>query len=69
MSLRRVEADGTHVYADYHRYKPLTPEQRKYKVRKPDDPRAVRFGTTWFLPLPFVSEDERTMPETSDADA
>ena len=62
--LRRVEADGTRVYENYHRYKPLAPEERTYAVRRPDDPRAVRFHTQWFLPLEVVSDGARTMPET-----
>lgn len=66
--LRRVEADGTRVYSDYHRYKPRAPEERAYAVRKPDDPRAVRWGGTWLLPLPLV--EDRVMPETRpDSDA
>jgi len=60
----RVLEDGTRVYADYHRYRPLPPEQRTYDVRKPDDPRAVRFHGRWFLPLELVDEADRVMPET-----
>jgi hypothetical protein len=60
----REEADGTRVYADYHRYTPVAEADRKYAVRKPDDPRAVRFHGGWFLPLEVVSDGARTMPET-----
>lgn len=60
----RVLPDGTHVYANYNRYKPLAPEQRKYGVNKPDHPEAVRFHTRWFVPLELLPEDARVMPET-----
>lgn len=64
----RVEADGTRVYANYHRYKPLPPEQRKYGVNKPDDPRAERFHGRWFLPLQLLDDGSREMPETKPDD-
>lgn len=60
----RTLEDGTRVYADYHRYKPMRDEDRTYQVRKPDDPRAVRFGSTWYLPLELLADEQRTMPET-----
>ena len=67
--IRELE-DGTRVYADYHRYRPLSPEERTYAVRKPDDPRAVRFHGQWFLPLDVLDDDARTMPVTRpDTDA
>jgi hypothetical protein len=59
-----VQPDGTHIYASYHRYRPLTPAERTYGVRKPDDPRAVRFYGEWFLPLEFLPMKAREMPET-----
>lgn len=66
----RVLDDGTRVYANYHRYKPKPPEERAYAVRKPDDPRAVRFHGAWFLPLEVLAEERRTMPATRpDTDA
>lgn len=66
----RTESDGTRVYSKGQRYKPLAPEERKYAVRKPDDPRAVRFGGEWFLPLDLVADAQRRMPETRpDSDA
>lgn len=60
----RTEPDGTRVYADGRRYTPRRPEERVYGVNKPDDPRAVRFHTRWFLPLPLLPEAQRTMPAT-----
>lgn len=60
----RVLEDGTRVYSTYHRYKPLSAEERVYAVRKPDDPRAVRFHGNWFLPLDLAPEQERQMPAT-----
>lgn len=56
--------DGTRRYADGHRYTPLTPEQRKYGVNKPEDPRAVRFHGQWFTPLQLLPLTRREMPET-----
>lgn len=66
----RVEPDGTRVYAKGLRYKPKPPEERTYAVRKPDDPRAVRWGGQWLLPLPLLEEADRVMPATRpDSDA
>jgi hypothetical protein len=56
--------DGTRVYDHGLQYKPLAPEERKYKVRKPDDPRAVRFKGDWLLPLPLLPDENRVWPET-----
>ncbi len=60
----RVEDDGTHVYADGHRYRPKAPEERVYGTRRPDDPRAVRFHGRWFLPLDLLPGPVRSLPET-----
>lgn len=66
----KVLEDGTRVYSTYHRYKPMADEDRTNKVRKPADPRAVRFHGTWFLPLDLAPEQERQMPATRpDSDA
>jgi hypothetical protein len=66
----RVMADGSRIYSDYHRYKPVPAHQRKNAVRKPRDPRAVRYNGSWFLPLELVPEGRREMPETRpDSDA
>ena len=55
--------DGTRIYSNRTRYRPLPPEERKYKVRKPADPRAVMYNNEWFLPLDLLSRG-RVMPET-----
>ena len=59
-----VQPDGTRVYRSYHRYTPVAPEDRVYGVRKPDDPRAVRWGGKWLLPLDVLPDAERAMPDT-----
>lgn len=56
--------DGTRIYADGHRYKPKAPEERKYGVRRPDHPEAVRFHGNWFLPLPLQPDETRELPPT-----
>lgn len=62
--------DGTRKYSNHTKYTPLPPEKRKNKIRKPDDPRAVRIGGTWYLPLDLLHESLRMMPETRpDTDA
>jgi hypothetical protein len=65
----RVLEDGTHWYACGHGYKPVAEEDRKYGHNKPDDPRAVRFYGTWFLPLDLLPEEDRVMPQTRPDDA
>jgi hypothetical protein len=60
----RVEADGTRVYAEGKRYRPVAPEQRKNRVLKPDHPDAVRFHGNWFLPLELAPDEARDMPAT-----
>lgn len=61
----RVEADGTRVYKGYVKYKPIPVEERKYRIRKPDDPRAVRWRGDWLLPLNLMSDSDRPdMPVT-----
>ena len=63
-------ADGTRQYISYHRYTPVAPEDRIYKVRRPDHPEAVRFHGDWFIPLDVIPDEERFFPETrSDEDA
>jgi hypothetical protein len=66
----RTEPDGTRVYSQGHRYKPLTASERRYAVRRPDHPGAVRWYGEWLLPLPLVADSTRVMPETRpDTDA
>lgn len=62
--LLRVEPDGTRVYSSYVRYKPKKLSERTYAVRKPDDPRAVRFGSQWFVPFEVLPDEARSLPET-----
>lgn len=65
----RIEPDGTRVYSNYQRYKPMADEDRVNKRRKPDHPDAVRHGARWFLPLPLLADEDRepmplTRPDT-----
>jgi hypothetical protein len=60
----RTDPDGTRHYASGHTYKPKPVEERKYKIRKPSNPRAVRFKDKWFEPLPVLIDSLRTMPDT-----
>jgi len=65
-----VLEDGTRVYKNYVRYKPLPKEQRKYGVRKPDRPGAVLFQGGWYFPLVLAPEEGRELPLTRpDTDA
>lgn len=62
--------DGTRVYSNHTRYTPVPVEQRKYKVRKPDHPGAVRWHGDWLLPLELMTDEDRRMPQTRpDTDA
>lgn len=62
--------DGTRRYSNYTKYRPKSQEERKYKVRKPEHPQAVRFHGVWFLPLELVVDEARVMPQTRpDTDA
>lgn len=67
----RTLPDGTRVYSNGTRYKPKPRSERKYAVRKPDDPRAVRWRGEWLLPLKVLPDDERknfpqTRPDSED---
>lgn len=65
MTSEKISQNGVRRYDCGKSYTPLTPEQRKIGVNKPDDPRAVRFHTRWFLPLAVIPlESDRVMPET-----
>lgn len=67
----KILEDGTRVYSNGTKYKPLTPEQRKYNVRRPDVEGAVMFQREWWLPLVLLSDEGRAeLPETRpDTDA
>lgn len=60
----RVLEDGTRVYANGVRYRPVAAEERRNKVRRPDDPRAVRWYSEWIILPELVADDDRAMPET-----
>ena len=60
----KVLEDGTRVYSNHTRYKPLPAEQRKNFVRKPQDPRAVLWHGEWLLPLEVLPDEARDFPET-----
>lgn len=60
----RVLDDGTRVYSNGTRYKPKPLSERKYGIRKPDDPRAVLHYGVWYLPLDLADEERREMPGT-----
>lgn len=59
-----VLEDGTRVYSNYTKYVPVPDAERKYRRRKPDDPRARRWGGEWLLPLELTPDDQRVMPKT-----
>jgi hypothetical protein len=67
--VREVLPDGTRVYTNGVRYKPVPASERVNGVNRPADPRAVRFHTRWFLPLNVLPDDERLMPLTRPDDA
>jgi hypothetical protein len=72
MTHRAIEtlSDGTRKYVCGKRYKPLSLSERVYGVRKPQDPRAVRWGGSWLLPLDLLPDNLRVRPETRpDSDA
>lgn len=66
----KVLEDGTRIYSNYYRYKPVADKDRKYAKRKPEDPRAVRWYGVWLLPLDLLDDTDRHIPETRpDTDA
>ena len=66
----KVLEDGTRVYSNYTRRTPVPDHLRKYKKRKPDDPRALLYQGNWYLPLELVPLADRIRPETRpDTDA
>lgn len=60
----RILEDGTRVYSNGTRYKPLPRSERKRNVNKPDDPRAFRWYGRWHMPLELLPDEERVMPGT-----
>jgi hypothetical protein len=60
----RVLEDGTRVYANGVRYRPVAADERRNKVRRPEDPRAVRWYSEWLILPELVPENFRHMPET-----
>ena len=60
----KILADGSREYASGHRYRPVPVSERTYAVRRPDDPRAVRWHGTWLLPLVLLEDSLRAMPAT-----
>jgi hypothetical protein len=66
----QVLEDGTRVYKNYVRYKPVPLEKRKYKVRKPPVEGAVMYQREWWLPLVLLPDAQRVVPATRpDTDA
>lgn len=59
-----VLEDGTRVYSNGTKYKPMADEDRKNRRRKPDVEGAVLYQGNWLLPLELLPEDERELPET-----
>jgi hypothetical protein len=60
----RVLEDGTRVYANGVRYRPVADDERRNRKRKPEDPRAVRWYSEWIVLPELVADDDRSMPET-----
>jgi hypothetical protein len=60
----RVLEDGTRVYANGVRYRPVSDDKRRNKKRRPEDPRAVRWYNQWVILPELVADDDRSMPET-----
>ena len=57
--------DGTRVYSNGHKYRPVAVEDRKYAVNKPDSPTAFRVGGVWYEPKEFLPDESREMPVTT----
>jgi hypothetical protein len=52
------------VYSNGNRYRPKPEGERTYAVRRPADPRAVRFHGGWYLPLEVLPLNRRYLPMT-----
>lgn len=64
MSVYKVLEDGTRVYRNGIKYKPVALKDRKNKINRPDDPRARRYNNDWYLPLELAPDEDRIRPET-----
>ena len=64
----RTADDGTRVYSNYGRYRPVAEEDRKYARRKPDRPDAVLWCSLWYVPFDVLPDSDRTMPDTDGHD-
>jgi hypothetical protein len=60
----RELADGTRVYSNGTRYKPMADAERTKKVRKPQVEGALLYQGVWYLPLSLCPDGDRVMPET-----
>lgn len=58
----KVLEDGTRVYSNGTRYKPVAPEDRKRKTRKPESKTAFFWRGEWHEPHTFLDDDERDDP-------
>jgi len=56
--------DGTRVYSNGTRYKPVADEDRVNKKHKPPVEGAFRVGDRWYLPLPLLPDEARSLPAT-----
>jgi hypothetical protein len=60
----RVLEDGTRVYASGMKYKPVPAAERRNAVRRPEDPRAVRWYNEWIILVEVLPDEDRVWPET-----
>jgi hypothetical protein len=58
----RTLNDGTRVYSNGTRYKPVPRDQRKNGINRPASPTAFRWYGRWFEPLVLLDDDERSDP-------
>jgi len=61
----KVLPDGTRVYSNGTKYKPMAAADRKRNINKPDVEGAVLFGSRWVVPIVVLDDDKREpVPET-----
>lgn len=60
----RTLPDGTRVYSNGARYKPVADEARKYNRRKSGSETEFFWRGEWYEPKVFLPEEERKMPAT-----